>query len=103
MTRKKRLKKVFRSLIITVVSFVLMVATVILYPQPLFANKVEYLQFKIYSNERLGDDVKPVLDSVLSLVRSSELYDPAFKVDVFLSYHTFFDKLDDKVFGYGPS
>lgn len=103
MTRKQRLKKVFRSLIITAVSFILMVVTVILCPQPLFANKVEYLQFKVYSNEKIGSDLKPVLDSVLSLVKSSELYDPTYNVDVFLSHYSFFNTLDDKVFGHGPS
>ena len=103
MTRKKKIKRVLYSLIITILVLIAGLATIILYPQPLFANKVEYKQFKIYSNEKIDDEVKFILDTALSLVKNSELYDSAYKVDIFLSYNTFFNKLDDKVFGYGPT
>lgn len=81
----------------------MVIATIILYPQPLFAHEVQYRQFNLYSREKIGNEVKPVLDSALALVQNSELYDPAYKVDVFLSYHTFFNKIDDNVFGYEPT
>ena len=100
MTRKKKIKKVLYSLLLTILVFVLCVATIILYPQPLFANKVEYQQFKVYSNEKIGNEIRSVLDSALSLVKKSELFDSTYKVDIFLSYHTFLNTIDDKVFGY---
>jgi len=103
MTRKKKIKRVLYSLVITILVLVSGLATIILYPQPLFANKVEYKQFKVYSNEKIDDKVKSILDTALSLVRKSELYDSAYKVDIFLSYNTFVNKIDDKVFGYGPT
>ncbi len=90
-------------MLIAFLSPILAVATIILYPQPLFANKVEYKQFKVYSNETISNKVNPILDSVLSLVKSSELYDSTYQVDIFLSYNNFFNKIDDKVFGYGPT
>jgi hypothetical protein len=102
MTRKK-VKKILYAVLVSLLVVVLVLATIILYPQPLFANKVAYRQFNVYSNEKMGDEIKPVLDSAISLVRSSELYDSAYTVDVFLSYKTFFNKLDDKIFGYGPT
>lgn len=103
MTRKKRIKRVLYSLVFTILVLISGLATIILYPQSLFANKVEYKQFKVYSNEKINDEVKSILDTALSLVRKSELYDAAYKVDIFLSYNTFFNKIDDKVFGYGPT
>src|SRR5437868_43093 len=103
MTRNKQIKRVLSLVLIVALSFILVVTAIILYPQPLFANKVQYGQFRIYSNEKLVGEAKPIFDSVLSLIKSSELYDSTYVVDVFLSYNTFFNKLDDKVFGSGPS
>lgn len=103
MIRKKKIKRILYSLLIAFLLFVLTLATIILYPQPLFANKVEYRQFNVYSNEKIGHEIESVLDSVLSLVRKSELYDSACKVDLFLAYNTFFNKIDDNVLGYGPA
>lgn len=87
----------------TILLFVISLAATILYPQPLFAHKVEYKQFKVYSNDKVGDEIKPILDSAVSIVEKSELYDPTYKVDIFLAYNSFFNKVDDKVFGLGPS
>ncbi len=103
MTRKKKIKRVLYSFVITILVLALGLPTIILYPQPLFANKLEYKQFKVYSNENIEDDVKSILDTALSFVRKSELYDPTYKVDIFLSYNTFFNKIDNKVFGFGPT
>ena len=90
-------------MLMTFLLFVIGLAATILYPQPLFAHKVEYKQFKVYSNDKVGDEIKPILDTALSIVQRAELYDPTYKVDIFLAYNSFFNKLDDKVFGLGPS
>src|SRR5213075_2341790 len=103
MTRKKKIKRVLYWTLITILVFIAGLATIILYPQPLFANKLEYRQFRVYSNDKIGNEIHPVLDSVLSLVKHSEFYDSAYKVDIFFAYYTFFNKLDTKVFGEGPT
>jgi hypothetical protein len=90
-------------MLITFLVFVIGLAVIILYPQTLFANKVLYRQFKVYSNDKIGNQIKPILDSALSLVEKSELYDSTYKVDIFFAYNTFFNKVDDKVFGQGPT
>ena len=59
-------------MLITILVFVIGLATVILYPQPLFANKVQYKQFNVYSNDKIGDEIKPILDTALSIVEKSE-------------------------------
>src|SRR5687768_4294982 len=93
------MKKILSSLFIFIAVFVTGIMTMILYPQPLFAHKAEYKQFNIYSNEKISDEIRPILDSSISLVKMSELYDSTYQVDIFLSYNTFFNRLDDKVFG----
>jgi len=103
MTIKKKFKGFYTRCSWPFLLFVISLAMTILYPQPLFANKVEYKQFKVYSNDKIGDEIKPILDAALSVVEKSELYDPNYKVDIFLAYNIFFNKLDDKVFGLGPS
>ncbi len=103
MTTKKKIKRVLYSLLIAILLFIISIATIILYPQPLFSNKIAYKQFKVYSNEKIGDEIKPILDSAISLVEKSELYDSTYKLDIFFAYNTFFNKVDDKVFGVGSS
>ncbi|HET6995245.1 MAG TPA: hypothetical protein VFI06_09710 [Chitinophagaceae bacterium] len=99
----RRIKKVLKWVLITFLVIVTSIATIILYPQPLFANKIEYRQFKVYSNDKIGNEINPVLDSAVSLVKNSELYDSTYKVDIFFAPNTFFNKLDSKVFGKGPT
>jgi hypothetical protein len=103
MTRKKKIKRVIYYSLITILVFVIGLATIILYPQPLFAKKIAYKQFNVYSNEKIEDDIKRILDSALSLVEESELYDSTYKMDIFLAYNTFFNKLDDQIFRQGSS
>jgi hypothetical protein len=103
MTRTKKIKKVLYPMLMTMLLFVIGLAATILYPQPLFAHRIEYKQFNVYSNDKIGDEIKPILDGALSLVERSELYDSTYKMDIFLAYNSFFNKLDDKVFGLGPS
>ena len=103
MTRKKKIKRVISYSLITILVFVIGLAAIILYPQPLFAKKIQYKQFNVYSNVKIDDDIKPILDSAISLVKKSELYDSTYKMDIFLAYNTFFNKVDDQVFRHGSS
>lgn len=101
------MKKVFLRLM----AFLLMVAvitlsglaTIILYPQPLFANKAVYGNFHVYADHEISKDIEVVLDNALQLVEQSALYDSAYTYDIFLGYKTFFNKIDDLVLGHAPS
>lgn len=84
-------------------TFISGVVTLVLYPQPLFANKLEYKNFKIYSNNKISTDFKVVLDNATFIVTSSELYDPSYTYDVFLCYDALYNRLDDMALGRGPS
>jgi hypothetical protein len=43
------------------------------------------------------------LSNALGLVKRSELYDPTYQYDIFLSHNTVYNEIDDKVLGLGPS
>ena len=39
----------------------------------------------------------------MEFVKKSELYDPAYRWDVFFSYNSVYNQIDDKILGHGPS
>ncbi len=89
--------------LLVVLTFISGVITLVLYPQPLFANKLEYKNYKVYSNNKISTDIKVILDNVKTIVAESELYDSSYKYDIFLSYNSLYNKIDDRLLGYGPA
>jgi hypothetical protein len=77
--------------------------TIIMFPKPLFANTLKHGQFVVHSNSEIDANITTILDDATDLIRHSELYDPTMQFDVYLSYNTLFDKIDDALIGHGPS
>lgn len=77
--------------------------TIIFFPQPLFANKVAHKQFRVYSDKEINNDIGFVLNDAMDLVKRSELYDPTYTFDIFLSHHTIYNSIDDLFLGRGPT
>jgi len=100
---KKLIKRIFKVTLLTLVAGILTIAVVILFPQHLFANKMSYKRFTVYSNDKIGDNIKTVLDNALNLIEKSELYDPVYKYNIILCYNTFYNKIDDRLLGNGPT
>jgi hypothetical protein len=96
---KSTIKKIFAGTLLTGLVAVSGLVTIIFFPEPLFANKLEHAQFKVYSNNSISEDIKIILDNSLALVKRSELYDPTYTYDIFLSYNSFYNKIDDKFLG----
>jgi hypothetical protein len=78
-------------------------ASLILFPQLVFANKLKYKKFKVCSNEKINYDIKIVLDNATALVQRSELYDSTYKYNIILCYNTLYNKIDNTLLGIGPS
>jgi hypothetical protein len=100
---KKLIKRIFACTLLTSVVTVSGLLTIIFFPEPLFANKIEHRQFNVYSNDKIDKSIEVILDDALSLVKKSELYDPTYTYDIFLSYNSLFNKIDDAILGNGPT
>jgi hypothetical protein len=98
---KKIFKRIFKIILLTFLASILTIATIILFPQRLFANKMNYKEFTVYSNDKIDDNIKIVLDHAINLVQKSELYDSMYKYNIILCYNSFYNKIDDKLLGTG--
>ena len=68
-------------------SFVMIIVVygfLLAFPEPLFACKVEYKNFRVYSREPLDSRIKPALDTVEARLAVSELNDPRLTHRVFV-------------------
>jgi hypothetical protein len=103
---QNNMKKTFkRFLQITLLTFIaaILTITIVLFPQRLFANKMEYKNFTVYSNEKIDNDIKIVLDNAMNLVKKSQIYDSNYNYKIILCFNSFYNKVDDKIFGEGPT
>ena len=86
-----------------IITAILTIAAIIIFPEHLFAYRLEYKYFKVYSNEKIDNDIKIVLDNAMNLVKKSEINDSDYKYNIILCYQSFYNKIDDKLFGEGPA
>ena len=100
---KKLFKRICKIILLTFLAGALTITLIILFPQRLFANKIKYKEFTVCSNDKIDDNIKIVLDKAMNLVQRSELYDPGYKYNIILCHNTFYNKIDDKLFGVGPA
>ena len=100
---KKILKRIFKVTSLTALTGILMTAIVILFPERLFAHKLSYKEFTVYSNNKIDDNIKAVLDAASALLQKSELNHPAYKYNIILCNNSFYNKIDNKIFGTGPA
>ena len=103
MIMKKITKKIITGTLLLVITFISGVITLVLYPQPLFANKLEYKNFRVYSNNKISTDVKGILDNAETIIVKSELNDPSYNYDIFLAYNSLYNSIDNTLLGTGPS
>lgn len=100
---KKAIKRIFAGILLAVLVTISGLVTILFFPKPLFANKLEHGPFKVYSNDNIDSDIKRILDNALKLVESSELHDPTLTFEIYLSHNTLFNEIDDVLLGHRPS
>lgn len=99
----RRFKRIFKRTLLTLFIVIAALAAIILFPQVLFANKMKYKELKVCSNDKISNDIKIVLDNAISLVEKSELYDPGYNYNIILCHNSLYNKIDDKLMGFGPA
>jgi len=82
---------------------ILTIITVVFFPQHLFANRLNYKNFTVCSNNKIDNDIKTILNNAMTLVEKSELYDSNYKYNIILCYNTLYNKIDDLLAGAGPA
>jgi hypothetical protein len=98
---KKLFKRIFKIVVLTLLTGILAIVVIILFPQPLFANKISYKKIRVYSNDEINNSIKIVLDSAINLVEKSELYDTNYEYNIILCNNSVYNKIDDNVLGTG--
>jgi hypothetical protein len=100
---KKLFKRILKVVSIAVITAILTITVIVLFPQHLFAYKLEYKCFTVYSNEKISNDIKSILNDAMNLVKKSEINDSDYRYNIILCYNAFYNRLDDKLFGEGPA
>ena len=100
---KKIIKKTITSIALLVFVMVSGLSSLLFFPQSLFANKVEYKKFSVYSDTKINKaDLLASLDSAYKLIAESQLHNPEFQFKVFMSYGNIFNDIED-LQGKGPT
>ena len=87
------MKKIFKRTTISLLTIGLIGKLLLWFPQPVFADKVEYRNYTVYSNKEVKGDVGKVFNSVTEKIKRCENYDPNYKHRIFLSEpSTFYNK-----------
>ncbi|MFM9840398.1 MAG: hypothetical protein ACKVOQ_19180 [Cyclobacteriaceae bacterium] len=99
---KKIIRRTIASTVLTLVVLVSGLITLMVFPQSLFANKMEHKSFRVYSNseeEVVGIEV--ILDNAYKLTEQCELHNPTYRFDIFLAQDNIFNKIEE-LQGQGP-
>lgn len=77
--------------------------SLVVFPQSLFANKLEHEKFLVYYNNPIEEDkLRLILNDAYQLVERCELHDSDYRFDIFLADGNLFNQIDD-LQGKGPS
>ena len=93
------MKKAITRIGITLVICIAILASAVLFPTFLYANKTEYSQVTIYHQKELHSNLTKVIDEALSRVKQSELYDPLFRPNLCLDDGSLYPRLIQKIKG----
>ena len=100
---KKIFKMIFKITFLAFLTGIVTIVVILLFPQRLFANKMHYKEFTVCSNNKIDDSIKIILDNAMNLVKKSELYDSKYNYNIILCNNSFYNKIDDKLLGAGPT
>jgi hypothetical protein len=92
---KSIIKKAIVSTLVTFFVVISGLITIMLFPQPLFAHKMEYKKFRVYSNNVPDKNIEVVLNNAYNLVEQSELQDERYQYDIFFSHDNIYNRIED--------
>lgn len=96
---KKRLRIWAIRLTATFLLMAILLVVIILYPALTYANKTVHNNYTVFHHQPLRPALLSHLDQATELVRSSEYYDPRWKLDICLDDGALYPHLVEKVWG----
>ena len=78
------MRKAIKIIACFLITSIVTLAIVILYPEKLFARHVDYKNVSIYS-DKVVEQYSSVIDEAIAIIETSELFDPHYKYDIFLT------------------
>jgi hypothetical protein len=99
---KRIIKRTIGIVVLTVFVLFSGLVTIMLFPQPLFAHKLEYKKFNVYSDQAVGKNIEGILNDAYNLVEQSELQDKNYQYDIFFSLDNIYNRIED-LQGKGPA
>ncbi len=97
--KKKQVKKWAFRLLVTVLFITGLLLVIVLNPVLSYANKTTYSNYTVFHNQPLDKQFTTYLDKASLLLRTSEYYDPALKLDICLNDGSVYPKLMKKIRG----
>ena len=96
---KQLLKRILIRALLTTIPLLIALVGLILNPQVLFAQKVVYRDFTIYSNDKIPGNYQPTIDYAIELIKTSEIYEENRQLNIFLCDGTMYNTIDTKLLG----
>lgn len=78
------MRKFFSILFVLVLIAGLLYTGLLLFPSILFAHKVEYKHYSVYSDEKIDENIYFILDDATKRISKSELYDSTLHFSIFI-------------------
>src|SRR5688500_1107954 len=83
----------------TLMFFLIVVITLFIYPNHLFAHHEKYKKFSIYSGQPIKGNYRLILDRSLELAGKSEIFDATYNYDIFLTEGVWYKKYAETLSG----
>jgi hypothetical protein len=102
---KQKIKKWTLRIGIIVLCFMALLFVIVLNPTFLYANKTSFGKYMVYHNKPIENNYQIILTNANKLLKSSEIYDSSFRIDICLNDGSFYPTLiqwfQDPAFGIG--
>lgn len=80
----RQVKKIFKKITYSILSLATIYILVLLYPNFLFANKMTYKQFTVFSDRKIDKNIESILEESLLRIIKSELYNSSVHFDIYI-------------------
>lgn len=78
------MKRILKITTLSILTFGLIYLTLLIYPYILFVHKIDYNNCTIYSDNKIDDNIKSIIDDAINRISKSDLYDRNIHFNIFI-------------------